>query len=55
MHLATTELRLATTLFFRAFPTARVSTLEGMSDDDMDPMLHFLLSPKGGRCLIQGY
>lgn len=51
-HLAEIELRLATALFFRAFPNAKVSTLEGMNDRDMDPLIFFLLSPKGKRCLI---
>lgn len=46
------ELRLGTALFFRAFPDASVSKREGMSDADMDMMLHFLLSPRGGRCLV---
>ncbi|TEY87498.1 hypothetical protein BOTCAL_0001g00240 [Botryotinia calthae] len=51
-HLAEIELRLATALFFRAFPEARMSTLECMSDMDMDPQIFFLLSPRGKRCLI---
>jgi hypothetical protein len=50
--LAEIELRLATALFFRAFPAATVSTLEDMNDEDMDPQIFFLLSPKGKRCLI---
>ncbi|KAL5348838.1 hypothetical protein ACLOAV_006261 [Pseudogymnoascus australis] len=52
LHLAEIELRLATALFFREFPCAKVSTIEGMSDEDMDPQVFFLLSPKGKRCLI---
>jgi cytochrome P450 len=51
-HLARMELRLATARFFRAFPNSTVSSLEGMSDDDMVPEVYFLLKPKGGRCLI---
>ena len=51
-HLAEIELRLATALFFRTFPQAEVSTLDGMHDRDMDPQIFFLLSPKGKRCLI---
>jgi hypothetical protein len=47
------ELRLATASFFRAFPTATVSTKENMSDADMEQTLHFLLSPKGKRCLVE--
>jgi len=34
------------------FPT-RVSLLEGMSDEDVEPKIFFLLTPKGKRCLIQ--
>lgn len=53
MHLAKMELRLAAALFFRAFPNARVSGLEGMSDGDMDEAIYFLLAPKGKRCLLE--
>ena len=53
MHLAEMELRLATAKFFLTFPYATASGLEGMSDDDMVPKIYFLLSPSGGRCLIQ--
>ncbi|KAL4887657.1 cytochrome P450 [Aspergillus karnatakaensis] len=53
IHLAKMELRLATALFFRTFPNAKVSTLENMSDRDMDMNLYFLLSPKGKRCLVE--
>ncbi|SPO01584.1 related to cytochrome P450 CYP4/CYP19/CYP26 subfamilies [Cephalotrichum gorgonifer] len=38
MHLARMELRLAAALFFLAFPDAKVSSLEGMSDGDMEQM-----------------
>ncbi|KAF5878449.1 putative benzoate 4-monooxygenase cytochrome protein [Botrytis fragariae] len=51
-HLAEIELRLSTAIFFRASPYAKVSTLDGMNDGDMDPHIFFLLSPKGKRCLI---
>jgi hypothetical protein len=47
------ELRLATASFFRAFPTAKVSAKERMTDADMEMTLHFLLSPKGKRCLVE--
>jgi len=47
------ELRLATARFFRAFPEARVSKKEGMSDDDMAEKIYLLLSPKGKRCLVE--
>ncbi|KAL4860587.1 hypothetical protein BDV12DRAFT_181357 [Aspergillus spectabilis] len=53
MHLARMELRLATILFFRAFPTAKVSMKEGMEDEDMKMKSFFLMAPKGHRCLIQ--
>ncbi|CAJ2512514.1 Uu.00g055290.m01.CDS01 [Anthostomella pinea] len=53
LHLALMELRLATTRFFRAFPNATVSGLDGMSDADMEAELYFLIIPKGHRCLIQ--
>ncbi|KAL4794579.1 cytochrome P450 [Aspergillus venezuelensis] len=53
LHLAKMELRLATAYFFRSFPAARMSKREDMSDEDMDMMLHFLLSPKGKRCLVE--
>ncbi|KAL4951900.1 cytochrome P450 [Aspergillus filifer] len=53
LHLAKMELRLATAYFFRNFPAARMSKREDMSDGDMDMMLHFLLSPKGRRCLVE--
>lgn len=53
MHLAEMELRLATAKFFLTFPEATVSRLEGMSDEDMVPKIYFLLSPSGGRCLIE--
>lgn len=52
-HLARMELRLATARFFLTFPEARPSSQWGMSDDDMKPRIHFLLTPSGGRCLIQ--
>ncbi|KAI3319437.1 cytochrome P450 [Xylariaceae sp. AK1471] len=52
LHLAKIELRLGTARFFKAFPNAKVSTLEGMSDEDMIPKLHFLANPQGERCLI---
>ncbi|KAI8944033.1 cytochrome P450 [Xylaria longipes] len=53
MHLAYIELRMGIAYFFQAFPNARVSTLEGMSDNDMVPALHFLASPRSNRCLIE--
>ncbi|KAH8678543.1 cytochrome P450 [Xylariales sp. PMI_506] len=53
LHLARLELRLATAIFFHRFPSAEVSCLEGMTDEDMVPKMFFLLQPKGKRCLIQ--
>ncbi|KAE8391491.1 cytochrome P450 [Aspergillus alliaceus] len=53
MHLARMELRLATALFFRAFPRAKVSTKEGMNDEDMRMKSYFLMTPSGHRCLIE--
>ncbi|KAI0007687.1 cytochrome P450 [Xylariaceae sp. FL0662B] len=53
LHLARIELRLATARFFLAYPNARVSEKEGMSDQDMIPALYFLLSPSGNRCLVE--
>ncbi|KAJ3493928.1 hypothetical protein NLG97_g4411 [Lecanicillium saksenae] len=51
--LARIELRLAVARFFLAFPHARMSSLEGMSDKDMDPRVYVLLIPAGARCLIE--
>ncbi|TRX96014.1 hypothetical protein FHL15_003156 [Xylaria flabelliformis] len=53
MHLAYIELRMGLAYFFRAYPNARVSKLEGMSDDDMIPAMHFISSPRNHRCLIE--
>ncbi|KAI1431321.1 cytochrome P450 [Xylaria sp. CBS 124048] len=55
LHLARVELRLATARFFKAFPNAKVSTLEGMSDKDMIPEQYFLAAPRGHRCLVELY
>lgn len=53
IHLARMELRLATAMFFRKFPEARISFREGMSEDDMVMKAYFLMNPKGKRCLIE--
>ncbi|KAI0161033.1 cytochrome P450 [Hypoxylon sp. FL1284] len=53
LNLARMELRLCTALFFRAFPTARLSSKFGMSDSEMEPQINFLVVPKGHRCLIE--
>ncbi|RCI08946.1 hypothetical protein L249_5130 [Ophiocordyceps polyrhachis-furcata BCC 54312] len=52
-HLAMIELRHSVAHFFLAFPDARVSTVGGMSDEDMEEQDYFVLSPKGKRCLIE--
>jgi cytochrome P450 len=53
LHLARMELRLAIAHFFREFPNAKISALEGMSDDDMVQVTFFLAPPKNKRCLIE--
>lgn len=53
MHLARLEIRLAAARFFHRFPNVEISSLEGMSDDDMEAQWYFVLTPKGKRCLIQ--
>ncbi|KAF2821094.1 cytochrome protein [Ophiobolus disseminans] len=53
LHLALMELRIATTKLFRMHPNARVSTLRGFCDDDMEQVIYFLMYPKNKRCLIQ--
>lgn len=52
MHLGRLELRLCTAAFFRAFPEAKISNLEGFHDRDMDPLLYFLAIPRGKKCMI---
>ncbi|KAI0427682.1 cytochrome P450 [Xylaria sp. FL1042] len=52
LHLAKIELRLAVARFFKAFPGATMSSLEGMKDEDLSPKLFFLASPQGHRCLV---
>ncbi|KAJ5219719.1 hypothetical protein N7468_008923 [Penicillium chermesinum] len=53
IHLAKMELRLATAMFFRRFPHAHMSSREGMTTDDMEMKAWFLMTPKGGRCLME--
>ncbi|KXX81538.1 putative sterigmatocystin biosynthesis P450 monooxygenase STCB [Madurella mycetomatis] len=55
IHLARMELRLAVARFFRAFPDAKISKLEGMSDGDMEQKIYFLSSPTGKRCLVEAH
>lgn len=52
-HLAMIEIRFAVAQFFLAFPTASCSVRDGMSASDMEQKSHFLLAPKGGRCIIE--
>lgn len=49
MHLATMELRLAAALFFRE--CRGVQLAPGMTDEQMEMVEHFLISPKG-RCIV---
>lgn len=53
MHLARMELRLATAKFFKTFPNAVQTTLEGMSDDDMELESYLISNPRGMRCLVE--
>ena len=52
INLAHTELRLGISNFFRKFPTAVVSTNEGMSDLDMRQRAWVFMTPVGHKCLI---
>ncbi|CAJ2500225.1 Uu.00g030780.m01.CDS01 [Anthostomella pinea] len=53
LNLARMELRLCTALFFRAFPTAKPSSKDGMPESEMEPHINFLVMPRGHRCLIE--
>ncbi|TGJ78977.1 hypothetical protein E0Z10_g9784 [Xylaria hypoxylon] len=53
MHLAYIELRMGLAYFFRTFPKSRVSSLEGMGDNDMKEALYFISSPQNHRCIIE--
>jgi cytochrome P450 len=53
VHLARMELRLTTARFFTTFPNAKLSSLEGFKEAEMDPDMFFLLTPSGHRCLIE--
>lgn len=53
IHLARTELRLATAHFFKAFPNVEISRQDGMSVADMEQVAFFLMSPAGKRCLVE--
>lgn len=44
---------MAAALFFLTFPHAKVSQLDGFSDEEMKPELYFFLAPQGKRCVIQ--
>jgi hypothetical protein len=47
------ELRIATAAFFRTYPNAKVSSLDGFGDNDMEQVIYFLMYPRGKRCLIE--
>ncbi|KAI0187319.1 cytochrome P450 [Xylaria flabelliformis] len=53
LHLGKVEVKLAAARFFKAFPNAKVSTREGMKDEDMSQKLFFLSTPKAHRCLLE--
>ncbi|KAL3440804.1 cytochrome P450 [Aspergillus insuetus] len=53
LHLARMEMRHATARFFLAYPNAKMSKMEGMSDEDMEPLHFFLMFPRKKRCLMQ--
>lgn len=49
IHLANMELRCATTLFFRQLKGARLGPT---TNDDMQPVNYFVITPKGHKCDI---
>ncbi|KAK5633686.1 hypothetical protein RRF57_009400 [Xylaria bambusicola] len=53
LHLARIELRLGAARFFKRFPNAKMSSLEGMTEEDMIPKLFFLIHPQRHRCLME--
>lgn len=54
MHFAQLEMRHALANFYRTFESGmRMSSAEGMSEDDMVPMCYFLEPPKGKRCMME--
>jgi hypothetical protein len=53
LHLAIREIRLGAAHFFRAFPDARMSTKDSMSDMDMQQVCYFIMYPQGKRCLME--
>lgn len=53
MHLARIELRKGAALFFHNFPNSRLTSKEGFSDQDMESVMFFLMSPKGHRLLVE--
>lgn len=54
LHLAYMELRRGAACFFREFPEAKVSTMDGMCDEGMKPKIYFLINPSGKQCLVEG-
>lgn len=47
------QLRLAAARFFKTFPRAVHTSLEGMTDDDMELEAYLISNPRGMRCLIE--
>jgi hypothetical protein len=47
------ELRIATAQFFRAYPQAHPSKMDGFRDDEMTQKIYFLMFPKNKRCLME--
>ena len=53
MHLAQLELRHSLANFYRAFEFGvKPAAVEGFSEADMKPLSHFLIPPRGKRCLV---
>ncbi len=53
LHLAYMELRCGAARFFRTFPEAKVSDVDGRTEDAMRPKIYLIVSPKGKKCLIE--
>lgn len=54
MHLAKIEIRMGAALFFKKFPNAHMSTRDGMTLEEMNPLMYFMATPRGMRCLVDG-
>ncbi|RAO67556.1 uncharacterized protein BHQ10_003568 [Talaromyces amestolkiae] len=55
MHLAKIEIRMGAALFFKKFPNAHMSTRDGMTLEEMNPLMYFMATPRGMRCLVEGH